>query len=815
MDHTLAQYKDKYLKLLQNLNEAFCIIDVIFDDAGKPYDYRFIETNPEFEKQTALTNVIGKTCRELIPSQEEYWFRIYGQVAETGKSVHFENIAAFVAGGVWFEVFAFKIGNPDDRHVAVLFNDITLQKRYEFLTGLSNQLAHIKTPGEIIKAACSKTAEYFNLSNCHFSDIDDAEDKGMVIYKWNKQETHALRSYTFRISELFIHDTIGLLHDGKMIIINDMVSDPRLKKSFFEAGRAYLISPVIKEGKLRYIFCISDDSPRAWRNHETELMKELTTLLWSRIERARAEEALHHIEINYRLKLENEIKHQTKELKDSRDFIESIAKITPDLITIHDATTNKLLYFNHANLWGEIIPDEDVASAEGTGRSLIIIHPSDLKKAEKFMGRRSLLADDEILEDEFQTLAGLKWGWVKTRSKVFKRDADGNASEIISFTTDITKRKLAEIEAIEKDEYIRKIEDTTPDVHYVYDIAEKKINYINKDILPVIGFTPEVINDMGKYAMKYIFHRDDYKVLFNEAMLPLKPGEILERELRVKDVKGHWRWYKVRHTFFRAGEDGRPKQIMGICQDITNEKETQILFNKEKTRSGELRRLNALLDTFVFAAAHDLKGPVSNIRLLTSVIASAEDNNRKLKLLNMYSPIVENLDRTLSGLISVLEIEKESVKEKELILQDICDSVIKELNSEMQAGAPLINVDFSSCEAITFNESYLLSIFRNMISNSLKYRSEKRDLIIDIRSKPAGRYVLLDFRDNGIGIDLDRYRKDVFKPFWRLNSKSDGSGIGLHIVKSIVARNGGKIRVESSLEKGTIFRIYLLNHKKL
>ena len=105
------------------------MIEVLFDDADNALDYRFLEVNRVFEKQTGISNAIGRRMREIAPAHEEHWFQIYGQIALTGESRRFENPAH--ALGRFYDVYAFRVGRPEQRHVAILFNDITERKRAE------------------------------------------------------------------------------------------------------------------------------------------------------------------------------------------------------------------------------------------------------------------------------------------------------------------------------------------------------------------------------------------------------------------------------------------------------------------------------------------------------------------------------------------------------------------------------------------------------------------------------------------------------------------------------------------------------------
>lgn len=119
----------KFQTLFESMDQGFCIIEMIFDDTDKPIDYRFLEVNPMFEKQTGLVEPAGKTAKELVPHLEPHWFELYGKVARTGDAVRFREGSE--AMGRWFDVFAFHIGEANSNKVALLFTNITEQKKAE------------------------------------------------------------------------------------------------------------------------------------------------------------------------------------------------------------------------------------------------------------------------------------------------------------------------------------------------------------------------------------------------------------------------------------------------------------------------------------------------------------------------------------------------------------------------------------------------------------------------------------------------------------------------------------------------------------
>ena len=125
----LRKSEEKYRTLFDSIDEGFCTIEVLFDGNQKPVDYRFLEINPSFEKQTGIQNARGRRMRKIAPLHEEYWFEIYGKIALTGEPARFENPAAQLHR--WYDVYAFRVGEPQQKRVAILFNDITQRKQAE------------------------------------------------------------------------------------------------------------------------------------------------------------------------------------------------------------------------------------------------------------------------------------------------------------------------------------------------------------------------------------------------------------------------------------------------------------------------------------------------------------------------------------------------------------------------------------------------------------------------------------------------------------------------------------------------------------
>src|SRR5580692_11059738 len=156
----------RYRTLFDTLIEGFCTIEMIFDAAGRPLDYRFLEINPAFEKQTGMYNAQGKLMRDLAPEHEAHWFEIYGKIALTGEPAHFENEAK--ALGRHYDVFAYRVGGAESRKVAILFNDISERKAAEEkIRQLNDELEQRVVRRTAQLKAANKELEAFSYSVSH------------------------------------------------------------------------------------------------------------------------------------------------------------------------------------------------------------------------------------------------------------------------------------------------------------------------------------------------------------------------------------------------------------------------------------------------------------------------------------------------------------------------------------------------------------------------------------------------------------------------------------------------------------------------
>ena len=129
-EEALLASRTQYKSLFESIDEGFCIVEMIFDKKDNPVDYRFLEVNPAFERHTGISKAEGRTMREIEPQHEQHWYDIYGRIAKTGKPERFQQKAKYL-GDRSFDLYAFRMGEPAENKVAVLFKDITRQLQDE------------------------------------------------------------------------------------------------------------------------------------------------------------------------------------------------------------------------------------------------------------------------------------------------------------------------------------------------------------------------------------------------------------------------------------------------------------------------------------------------------------------------------------------------------------------------------------------------------------------------------------------------------------------------------------------------------------
>ncbi|RYG43465.1 MAG: HAMP domain-containing histidine kinase [Chitinophagaceae bacterium] len=248
----------------------------------------------------------------------------------------------------------------------------------------------------------------------------------------------------------------------------------------------------------------------------------------------------------------------------------------------------------------------------------------------------------------------------------------------------------------------------------------------------------------------------------------------------------------------------------------------EIVLNSDNTLSDyelmhqryiELEQRNRDMQQFTFSVSHELKNSLTKLKLATSLLETDTEPDLIQKHIQIMQRSAKQLEETLLGLNEIIHFRHINPIAKPVSLAEVFSRVEDELEEKLAAANASVSTDFDDIDGWSYVEVYLKSIFSNLLSNSIKYASANRKPEISIKAMKHGPDVVLNFTDNGQGIDIDRHGKNIFLPFARFSTnKQEGKGLGLYIIKSMIERNGGHIEIDSQLEKGTTFRMRLRSY---
>jgi PAS domain S-box-containing protein len=370
---------------------------------------------------------------------------------------------------------------------------------------------------------------------------------------------------------------------------------------------------------------------------------------------------------------------------------------------------------------------------------------------------------------------------------------------------DITERKAAQDDILRINERYKLSTRATSNALWDWDLLTNNI-YWSEGYKSTFGY--DVI-DAGEHFSSMVnrIHPFDYERV-NERILQViagNDGVYWEDEYRFLKANG-----TTAHVYNRGNlifEQGIPVRFAGAMEDITSRKEGEI---ERDLLIKELSKSNADLKQFSFITSHNLRAPLSNIAAILTLIDYSTLSKENLQLIEMLKESGEQLSATIEDISNILIIKNNiNIHVTSINLETIYAEISKSFLIELKNinGSVFTNFEVSQ---LNFHRTYIESIFINLISNAIKYRSPYRPLILRITShKDDNGNCILTFADNGIGIDLKRHRDRVFGLYQRFNDKIEGHGLGLFIVKSQITALGGTIEIESEVDKGTSFIITL------
>jgi PAS domain S-box-containing protein len=248
----------------------------------------------------------------------------------------------------------------------------------------------------------------------------------------------------------------------------------------------------------------------------------------------------------------------------------------------------------------------------------------------------------------------------------------------------------------------------------------------------------------------------------------------------------------------------QPTEIIGIGHNITS-----IIRQKELQEMHDITaEQNKKLINFTYVISHNIRSHVANI---ISIIELNDLCNEEEKVIswNIIKKSINGLDSTIHHLNDIITIQTNTNLPIESIqLRFELRQIINSINMIFDKAHTKIIYHFDESASIETNPAYLDSIVLNLLTNAVKYRSAERALQIDLSLLEEEKYKIMVFKDNGIGIDLEKNGDKIFGLYKTFHGNADAKGLGLYIIKTQIEAMGGKIEVESIFGKSTTFKVY-------
>lgn len=377
-------------------------------------------------------------------------------------------------------------------------------------------------------------------------------------------------------------------------------------------------------------------------------------------------------------------------------------------------------------------------------------------------------------------------------------DSSGHVNGAINMLLDVTEQKKIE-------EEIRKltlIASVTVNAVIVTDV-NGRITWVNKGFERITGYQFDEI--VRKKPGDFLQGKETDPDTINQMRLCLTNQQGFRGEILNYNKSGQKYWMDL-EIMPLLDSQNRLTGFMGIQQDISERKKSeQETFNL----IDRLQRKNLDLQQFSYIVSHNLRSHIAKILGLTSIMDGDPDENQAL--VKFISQEIHQLDEVVNDINTIVSARKsETEKFESTDFETKLEKIQNVLERQIIESGATITADFSEAKSVTTIKSYLTSIILNLISNAIKFRSPERPLHIHIETRIRENCVVLSVRDNGRGIDLDKNQSKLFGLYKRFSDDSiPGRGIGLNLVKTHAESMGGRVSVESKIDEGTTFNIFI------
>ena len=429
-----------------------------------------------------------------------------------------------------------------------------------------------------------------------------------------------------------------------------------------------------------------------------------------------------------------------------------------------------------------------------------IFHPDDRAKIHQTIDRGIAERRSYKLRYRVRHASGT-WRWVdETGIGIFEND---KLTMLEGFILDVTLQKESEEKLWKAVEENLRFFNSPVNLNAVTDLNANLIR-ISPSWTKILGWEEA---ELQSQSVLDFIHPEDVE----QTQLALKDVAAspdvttIENRLRCRD--GSFRW-----MLWAVAADLDIGILYASAIDISARKKSEknILDSKANLESVtlQLQEQNRKLDEFAHIISHNLRAPISNIQALINLLDERSEIGDYQLVFDKLKKVAKNIGETMNELMDTLKAKTEQpIDLTDIRFKEVLDKVVQSLEGELIVAEASVTFDFNEVSMIKYSKPYLESIFQNLLTNAIKYRSPHRKPSVHFKSVVSGQHLELHVSDNGQGIDLEKFGGKLFGLHKTFHKHQEARGVGLFLVKTQVESLGGTIRVMSEVDKGTTFII--------
>lgn len=410
-----------------------------------------------------------------------------------------------------------------------------------------------------------------------------------------------------------------------------------------------------------------------------------------------------------------------------------------------------------------------------------------------------------------------EWSYVKKDGTIFPvqltvtaiKNIQGEITGFLGVAIDISEIKKAEKALLESQQQLQFALEGSGEGIWDWDVKKNSI-FFSAQGKQILGYEDhEIENHISEWFRKV--HPEDILKLYRDYKKHLQDdSSLFLNEHRILCKDNTYKWILIRGKIIEYNLNKEPIRIMGTFADTSWQK------GKEKELQDAIdivSEQNKRLLNFTYIVSHNLRTHSANFELGFNLLNDKDTSiEEKLDIIHQLQSVSSKLSDTINNLNEVISIQSNINKQRKKIkLNEYISKTLSILSGEIETHQIIIENKIYDNLEVLYNPAYLESILLNFLSNAIKYRSIDRipRIILNCSWNKDHNSFILQIKDNGRGIDLEKHGKDLFGMYKTFHRNTDAKGIGLFITKNQVEAMGGKIEVESEVGIGTTFNIYL------